>query len=81
MGTHVTRDEITCFRILLTRRKREVAYIRQVSAMRKLNMVIQFSMDKTRFRRVSASETNDHVSVTFLLGSNFRPFLFSLRFR
>ena len=37
-------------------------------------------MDGTRFRHVSASETNDHVSATFLL-SHFRSFLFPLRFR
>ena len=37
-------------------------------------------MDNTRFRYVSESETNDHVSATFLL-SHFRSFLFPLRFR
>ena len=37
-------------------------------------------MDGTRFRYVSESETNDHVSATFLL-SHFRSFLFPLRFR
>ena len=37
-------------------------------------------MDGRRFRHVSASETNDHVSATFLL-SHFRSFLFPLRFR
>ena len=37
-------------------------------------------MDGTRFRYVSESETNDHVSATFLL-SPFRSFLSPLRFR
>ena len=30
---HISQDEITCFRILETRGKREVAYIRHVSAL------------------------------------------------
>ena len=37
-------------------------------------------MDRMRFRDVSTSETNGHVSATFLL-SHFRSFLFPLRFR
>ena len=43
------------------------------------NMVIYFSLYVTRFRYVSATEMNDHVSVTFLL-LDFRSYLFPLTY-
>ena len=45
---HLTQDEITCFRILETRRKREVAYIRHVSALRKHGDLVFHGRDAQR---------------------------------
>ena len=74
-----TQDEITCFRILQTRRKREVAFIRHVSALRKNGDLVfhgwdafpscfRFGNERSCFRHISVITFPFFlVSVTFQL--------------
>ena len=68
---------MTCFRI----RKPGVNMQLHISVMfpRCGNLVIYFSLYVTRFRYVSATEMNDHVSVTFRL-LDFRSYLLPLTY-
>ena len=80
------QDEITCFRILETRRKREVAYIRHVSALRKHGDVVFHGRDAFPpcFRVGNERSCFRHISVItfpfFLVSVTFQVTNFFLFF-
>ena len=73
-----SQDEITCFRILETRRKREVAYIRHVSALRKHGDLVFHGRDAfpSCFRVGNERSCFRHISVI-----TFPFFLVSVTFQ
>ena len=82
----LTQDEITCFRILETRRKREVAYIRHVSALRKHGDLVFHGRDAfpSCFRVGNERSCFRHISVItfpfFLVSVTFQVTNFFLFF-
>ena len=82
----ITQDEITCFRILQTRRKREVAEIRHVSALRKHGDLVFHGRDAfpSCFRVGNEQSCFRHISVItfpfFLVSVTFQVTFFSLFF-